>query len=35
MSAGAGDETGLACDDVVRFGPERLLEAVLTALPPG
>jgi uncharacterized NAD-dependent epimerase/dehydratase family protein len=30
--ADAERETGLAADDVVRFGPERVLEAVLTAL---
>ncbi|HEX2413674.1 MAG TPA: DUF1611 domain-containing protein [Thermoleophilaceae bacterium] len=28
----AEDQTGLATDDVVRFGPERVLEAVLAAL---
>jgi uncharacterized NAD-dependent epimerase/dehydratase family protein len=27
----AQDETGLTADDVVRFGPERVLDAVLTA----
>ena len=27
------DETGLPADDVVRFGPERLLDAVLAVLP--
>lgn len=30
----AAAETGLAVDDPVRFGPERLLDAVLAALPP-
>ena len=29
----AAAETGLVTDDVVRFGPDRLLDAVLTALP--
>jgi uncharacterized NAD-dependent epimerase/dehydratase family protein len=28
-------ETGLPADDPVRFGPERLLEAVLSGLPAG
>jgi D-glutamate N-acetyltransferase len=31
--AAAEDETGLVADDVVRFGAERVLEAVLRALP--
>jgi uncharacterized NAD-dependent epimerase/dehydratase family protein len=31
--AGAAAETGLPSDDPVRFGPERLLDAVLSALP--
>jgi uncharacterized NAD-dependent epimerase/dehydratase family protein len=31
--AGAEEETGLVADDVVRFGAERVLEAVLQALP--
>jgi D-glutamate N-acetyltransferase len=26
-------ETGLVADDVVRFGPERVLDAVVAALP--
>ncbi len=30
--AEAERETGLVADDVVRFGPERVLEAVLAAL---
>ena len=30
--AEAERETGLVADDVVRFGPERVLEAVLGAL---
>jgi uncharacterized NAD-dependent epimerase/dehydratase family protein len=30
--ADAERETGLVADDVVRFGPERVLEAVLAAL---
>jgi uncharacterized NAD-dependent epimerase/dehydratase family protein len=30
--ASAGEETGLAADDVVRFGSERVLEAVLKSL---
>jgi uncharacterized NAD-dependent epimerase/dehydratase family protein len=29
----AADETGLPADDPVRFGPERLLDAVLAAVP--
>ena len=29
----AADETGLPADDPVRFGPDRLLDAVLAALP--
>jgi uncharacterized NAD-dependent epimerase/dehydratase family protein len=29
----AQNETGLVADDVVRFGPDRVLEAVLAALP--
>ena len=29
----AAAETGLVADDPVRFGPERLLDAVLAALP--
>jgi uncharacterized NAD-dependent epimerase/dehydratase family protein len=29
----AADETGLPVDDPVRYGPDRLLDAVLTALP--
>lgn len=33
--AEVAEETGLAVDDPVRFGPERLLEAVLAALPSG
>jgi uncharacterized NAD-dependent epimerase/dehydratase family protein len=28
-------ETGLRADDPVRFGPDRLLDAVLGALPSG
>ena len=28
----AQEETGLTADDVVRFGPERVLDAVLAAL---
>ena len=28
----AADETGLPADDPVRFGPERLLDAVLAGL---
>ena len=31
--AAAEDETGLVADDVVRFGPRRVLDAVLQALP--
>ena len=31
--AAAEEETGLPADDPVRFGPERLLDAVLAALP--
>jgi hypothetical protein len=31
--AAAEAETGLVADDVVRFGAERVLEAVLRALP--
>ena len=31
--AEAESETGLAADDVVRFGAERVLDAVLQALP--
>jgi uncharacterized NAD-dependent epimerase/dehydratase family protein len=31
--AAAESETGLAADDVVRFGPERVLDAVVAALP--
>ncbi len=31
--AAAESETGLATDDVVRFGPERVLDAVVAALP--
>jgi uncharacterized NAD-dependent epimerase/dehydratase family protein len=31
--AQAAAETGLAADDPVRFGPDRLLDAVLAALP--
>jgi uncharacterized NAD-dependent epimerase/dehydratase family protein len=30
--AAAERETGLVADDVVRFGPERVLDAVLGAL---
>jgi uncharacterized NAD-dependent epimerase/dehydratase family protein len=30
--AAAESETGLTADDVVRFGPERVLDAVLDAL---
>jgi uncharacterized NAD-dependent epimerase/dehydratase family protein len=30
--ADAERDTGLAADDVVRFGPDRVLEAVLDAL---
>ena len=30
--AAAAEETGLAADDPVRFGPDRLLDAVLAAL---
>ena len=30
--ASAQEETGLTADDVVRFGPERVLDAVLGAL---
>ena len=33
--AAAGAETGLEADDPVRFGPDRLLDAVLAALPSG
>jgi uncharacterized NAD-dependent epimerase/dehydratase family protein len=31
--AAAHEETGLVADDVVRFGAERVLDAVLQALP--
>jgi uncharacterized NAD-dependent epimerase/dehydratase family protein len=31
--AAAEEETGLVADDVVRFGAERVLDAVLQALP--
>jgi hypothetical protein len=31
----AATETGLAADDPVRFGPDRLLDAVLARLPSG
>ena len=31
--AAAEAETGLPADDPVRFGPERILDAVLAALP--
>jgi uncharacterized NAD-dependent epimerase/dehydratase family protein len=31
--AAAEDETGLVAEDPVRFGPSRLLDAVLAALP--
>jgi uncharacterized NAD-dependent epimerase/dehydratase family protein len=31
--AAAQEETGLVADDVVRFGAERVLDAVLQALP--
>jgi hypothetical protein len=30
--AAAENQTGLVADDVVRFGPERVLDAVLEAL---
>jgi uncharacterized NAD-dependent epimerase/dehydratase family protein len=30
--AAAESETGLVADDVVRFGPDRVLDAVLAAL---
>ncbi|MGH3010776.1 MAG: DUF1611 domain-containing protein [Gaiellaceae bacterium] len=33
--AAVEDETGLPTDDPVRFGPDRLLDAVLAALPSG
>ena len=33
--AAVADETGLPTDDPVRFGPDRLLEAVLARLPSG
>jgi uncharacterized NAD-dependent epimerase/dehydratase family protein len=33
--ATAAGETGLPADDPVRFGPDRLLDAVLAALPSG
>jgi uncharacterized NAD-dependent epimerase/dehydratase family protein len=33
--AGAARETGLPADDPVRFGPGRLLDTVLEALPSG
>jgi uncharacterized NAD-dependent epimerase/dehydratase family protein len=29
--AQTGDETGLPADDLVRYGPDRVLDAVLTA----
>jgi uncharacterized NAD-dependent epimerase/dehydratase family protein len=32
--AAAEAETGLVADDAVRFGPDRILDAVLAALPP-
>jgi uncharacterized NAD-dependent epimerase/dehydratase family protein len=31
--AEAESQTGLVADDVVRFGPERVLDAVVAALP--
>ena len=31
--AAAEEETGLVADDVVRFGADRLLDAILAALP--
>ena len=33
--AAVEDETGLPTDDPVRFGPDRLLDTVLAALPSG
>ena len=33
--AATAEETGLPADDPVRFGPDRLLDAVLAALPSG